>query len=383
MEPTDDKGSAGWRLEALDPPSEERTREIASFLRGQHQPPEGYPHERDAFFHWKLRWNVRHPGFASAMVANDTDRIVSLCTVTPKRFWAFGEERDWGEIGDTFTDAAYQRRGMFSALVNASRGRAQAAGFSVIYGLPNERSGPGYTGKLNFPIKADAGHVNVTLPLSSRAVATRLDALRERPWAPLARAALEHPTTAAASRALAWTLLRRPSPANVTVREESAFGSDYDELWRSVRPALAVAQVRDARYLTWRFRESPFPFRVYAARHRNGVLAGYVATLTGRDDHQTGLRRLFIADWLLAPADANTVGRALLQAALRPALDEGVDIVTTQAVHNGPAQLPWRRYGFMQRPWSKPVIIHRTEAGARLLDDPSPWHFTLADTDAF
>nr|MBK7064392.1 hypothetical protein [Deltaproteobacteria bacterium] len=77
------------------------------------------------------------------------------------------------------------------------------------------------------------------------------------------------------------------------------------------------------------------------------------------------------------------MGRALLDAALRTVLDEGIDMVTAQAVRSSPVQLPWGYFGFILRPWSKPVIIYRNTEGARLLDDPSPWHFTLGDTDAF
>ncbi|MDO9019000.1 MAG: GNAT family N-acetyltransferase [Deltaproteobacteria bacterium] len=372
-----------WRLVALDPPDEAQAREIARFMRARHDPPENYPPEKDRLMEWKLRRNLRHPGFASAMMTVGDDRIVSLCTVTPKRLWAFGEEQPWAEIGDTFTDPAFQRRGMFSALVNATRERAQAAGFPIVFGLPNDQSAPGYTGKLNFPIKADTGHINCALPVSSRALAARLPPARSaEPWFPIAETALAHPVVSAASRALAWALLTRPSPRGVEVREVRSFGPEYDGLWARVRGAVPVAQVRDAAYLAWRFLENPFPFRVYEAR-RGGALAGYLVTLAQRDDTRRDLRRLYIVDWLFHPDDGETVGRALLQAALRPVLDEGIDMVTAQAVRRSPVQLPWKHFGFVQRPWTKPVIIHRNAEGARLLDDPAPWHFTLGDTDAF
>ena len=196
----------GWRLEAFDPPDEAQAREIARFMRSQHSPPESYPREKDRLIDWKLRRNVRHPGFASAMVTTSDERVVSLCTITPKRLWAFGAERPWAEIGDTFTDPAYHRRGMFSAVVNATRERAERGGFPLIFGLPNDQSAPGYTGKLNFPIKADTGHVNCSLPVSARALVTRLPASRSSaPWYPIAEGAVSNPAVAATSRALVDT----------------------------------------------------------------------------------------------------------------------------------------------------------------------------------
>jgi len=351
-------------------------------MRSQHSPPDSYPREKDRLIDWKLRHNVRHPGFASAMVTDD-DRIVSLCTVTPKRLWAFGAERPWAEIGDTFTDPAYHRRGMFSALVNATRERAERGGFPLIFGLPNDQSAPGYTGKLNFPIKADTGHVNCSLPVSARALVTRLPASRSAaPWYPIAEAAVANPAVAAASRALAWALLTRPSPHGIALREVASFGPEYDALWERVRVAVPVAQVRDATYLRWRYLENPFSFRILEAR-RGGTLVGYLVTLALRDEQRPDLHRFYIVDWFFHPDDAGTVGRALLGAALRTVLDEGIDIVTAQAVRGSPVQLPWSYFGFILRPWSKPVIVYRNAEGARLLDDPSPWHFTLGDTDAF
>lgn len=383
MTQTQTVSERGWRLEAFDPPDEVQAREIARFMRSQHSPPESYPREKDRLIDWKLRRNVRHPGFASAMMTTSDDRVVSLCTVTPKRLWAFGAERPWAEIGDTFTDPAYHRRGMFSAVVNATRERAERGGFPLIFGLPNDQSAPGYTGKLNFPIKADTGHINCALPVSARALVTRLPASRSaEPWYPIAESAIANPAVAAASRALVWALLTRPSPRGITVREVGSFGDEYDALWARVRDAVPVTQVRDAAYLRWRYLENPFTFRILEAR-RGGALAGYLVTLALRDEQRTDLRRLYIVDWFFHPDDGDTVGRALLDAALRTVLDEGIDMVTAQAVRRSPVQLPWRYFGFILRPWSKPVIIYRNTEGARLLDDPAPWHFTLGDTDAF
>ena len=240
-----------WRFASADPPDEDTCRELAAFVLRVQDEPEWYPKEKDRILSWKLRENECHAGFASMMVTPDGSPV-SLCTVTPKRFWVRGEEQRWAEVGDTFTDTAYQRLGMFSAVTDATR-----------------------------------------------------------------------------ARALVRTVLRLPRSRGTTVHEERLFGADYDALWQSVRAELPCAQVRDARYLRWRHRANPMPFR------------------------------------------------------LRAALDLGVDLVVAHDARRSPLPLPWPRGPLIQRNVDKPVIIHQSDAGKRVVADLAPWHPAQSDSDAF
>jgi len=371
------RATADWRLVAEDAPSELRCRDIAAFMLRMTESPNFRAKEKDRIISWKLRENEAHPGFASTMVTQG-DRIVSLCTVTPKRLWYRGSEQPWAEIGDTFTDPEFQRCGMFVAVTDASRSRAQAAGFSIVYGLPNEASLPPYTKKLNFAIKADIELQEHILLLSSRGLTKQLATRGYRRSA----AASGHLTSAILSRMAVGVALTSFDRSDATVREERIFTAEYDDLWSRVRSELICAQVRDARYLEWRYRANPFPFKLLAAR-RAGQLVGYAVVLAAPAQDDSSMRRMYLMDWLFAPGNSEQVGSALFKAVVETCVNEGADLLVGYSPLRSPLPLPWPRFLTVQRQFGKPLIIHRNGVAEGLISDKGGWHFTLSDTDAF
>jgi hypothetical protein len=63
---------------------------------------------------------------------------------------------------------------MFSEVTNATRMRAQHAGFNIVYGLPNKQSCPGYLKKLNFAINKNVTLLHWKIPLSSLVIAQKI-----------------------------------------------------------------------------------------------------------------------------------------------------------------------------------------------------------------
>ena len=391
-----------WRLVAMDPPTIEQAAEISHYLQGQL--PGDRLAERDGMTRWKLCDNETYPGFVSAMVVGSSDRIVSLCTVTPKRLWRNGIEQPWAEIGDTFTDvaylrkgillprarsaqhrspltdAAYPRKGMFESLVNASRSRAQAAGFRVIYGLPNDKSLPGYVKKLDFFVKEYLHLVKHVALLSTRSLGARTGASR----VPALRGVLCNPFVVESSRRLAKLALILVSLGHreILLEKVQAFGPEFDDLWQRVRARLPNAQVRDARYLAWRYSKNPFPFVVFAAR-KGGELLGYVATLILRHKGENGFSHAILLDWIYDSVPGSSTPRALLFAAIRHAFEQEADVISAVISRASPLPLPFSSAAFIRRTTEMPVIFHGNDEGREILADPSPWHFTLSDTDSF
>jgi hypothetical protein len=390
-----------WRLVAMDPPTIEKAAEISRYLQGQL--PGNRFAERDGMTQWKLCDNETHPGFASAMVVGATDTIVSMCTVTPKRLWRNGMEQPWAEIGDTFTDVAYlrkskllsparsalhqspstdrayPRKGMFESLVDASRSRAQAAGFRIVYGLPNEKSLPGYVKKLGFIVKEDLILEKYVVLLSTRSLGLRTRASR----IPVLKGVLCNPFIVEGSRKLAKLALFLVSfrHREILLEKVQFFGPEFDGLWERIRAKLPNAQVRDSRYLTWRYNKSPFSFDVLAAR-MGGQLLGYVATLTLHHEGENAFIHTILVDWLFDP-DSRATREALLSGVVDYAFTKKADVVSAVVCRTSQLKLPFGRLGFVHRSVEMPVIVHSNEEGRELLADPSPWHFTLSDTDAF
>ena len=372
-----------WEMLVLDPPDALQAQALTQFIRGQQGFAETYPAEKDGIFKWKLIDNDAHPGFASAMVMKEGAQIVSLCTVTPKRLWFEGVEKRWGEIGDTFTDQEYMRRGMFASLVNASRKRAQLAGYKIIYGLPNEKSAPGYLNKLEFGIKENIELKNYTLILSSEALAWWLQLRKaENPWwLSIAATLLQSPLSDVISRKLLNAILPQSQIKGIAIHNDQSFGIEYDNLWEKVRDAIPLSQVRDANYLIWRYEKNPFPFRILAAK-KNNALVGYLITLI-QDEADGKIRRLYLVDWLFHPSEKDSVGFALLRAALEPTYLQGAHLVTALSPHQSSVALPWKDFRFLRRPPYRPLMFHCNEDGLKLIHSTTPWHFTIGDTDEF
>ncbi len=361
----------------MNPPPPEWADKISSFL--QIQAPAGFQ-EKCGITRWKLCENESGPGFASMMVIDAENTIVSTCTVTPKRLWRNGVEQPWAEIGDTFTDSDYQRKGMFGALVNASRSSAQSAGIKLVYGLPNNQSLPGYVSKLNFIIKQDLVLNDFYAVISTKAIGLRTRASK----IPLIQKVLCTPTLVAASRQLSKLVLSliAPKRSQIRIEKQSGFGPEFDRLWQKALPVLLNAQVRDARYLTWRYCKNPFSFVVFVARRENELL-GYVVTLTLHHEGNNALSHTILLDWLYEPVSGNAVSKALLFAAINHAFEERADVISAVGCPTSPLPLPFGLAGFVRRPHDTPVIFHNNEIGQAVLGDPSPWHFTLSDTDSF
>ncbi len=391
-----------WRLVVMDPPTIEQAAEISRYLQGQL--PGHRLAERDGMTRWKLCDNEAHPGIASAIVVGPTDRFVSMCTVTPKRLWRNGIEQPWAEIGDTFTDVAYLRKsklilrarserhqspftdvayprtGLFETLVSASRSRAQAAEIRIIYGLPNDKSLPGYVKKLDFIVKEDLILENHVAILSTRSLGVRTRASR----IPALRGVLCNPFVVESSRQLAKLVLSLVSPRHreIIIEKVQSFGPEFDNLWQRVREKLPNAQVRDARYLAWRYSKNPFSFVVFTAK-KGGELLGYFVTLTLHHEGDNAFSHTILIDWLYDPVPASSTPKALLFAAIRHAIEQEADVISAVISRGSPLPLPFSSIGFIRRKREMPVIFNGNHEGRAILTDSSPWHFTLSDTDSF
>jgi hypothetical protein len=367
------------QLMAWDPPDVSWANKISQFLQSQLAEP--LP-ERNEFTRWKLCENEARSGFASVMLTVPGDAIVSTCTITPKRFWRNGKEHFFGEIGDTFTDSQYLRKGMFGTLVNACRSRAKAAGIKAIYGLPNDQSLPGYVKKLNFKIKKDLILDSYVMPIGVKAIGLRSRISRF----PLLRSLLCSSFVVTFSRKITWlfTSILLSQPKEISFDQVKVFGSEFDLLWKRCRSALENSQVRDSRYLAWRYEKNPFPVRIFAARHQN-ELVGYVALLTlGKDDKSRDeFRHTILLDWLYEPKAKVEAKTALLYMAIRFSYEDGADVLSVISSRITSLPLPFKRGGFFKRNIEMPVIFYSDEEGSNILEDPAGWHFTWSDTDSF
>ena len=372
-----------WYLAKLNPPDNAQCKKFAEFMRSQQDNPQIYPLEKDSIPEWKLRKNRIRKGFLSLMITCKEKKIVSSCSITPKKIWDGKNFLFGGEIGDTFTDNKFQRNGMFVDLVNATRESAQGSGLKIIYGLPNSLSLPGYLKKLNFEIKENFHFQNYTLILEPKVLGDRLKRYSDN----YIYNFIINIIFCSSIISKIWNFIIKLSTKNQTnldleVRFETAFNEDYNLLWEKIRDGICFANARNSSYLNWRYCDSPFDFKILSVR-KKGDLKGYIIFLVDPNYKNDKVSYLQIVDWMFNPKEYNSVGIALMKEVVNFSMKNSIDIISSHSSKNSPVQLPWNRFGFISRSGSKPLIIHNNINGSRIIDNHMAWHFTLADTDAF
>ncbi|MBX3462065.1 MAG: GNAT family N-acetyltransferase [Planctomycetes bacterium] len=137
----------------------------------------------------------------------------------------------------------------------------------------------------------------------------------------------------------------RPTSAELEVRRVARFGAEVDALWAAQERSLALALVRDSRYLNWRFADAQDAhYELYECRERgSGRLRG-IAVVALRD--LLFPRTCFLVDWLL-PADDLDATMALVATAEQRADALQAGVLATLFQHRDPRFLGFQRLGFL------------------------------------
>lgn len=258
-------------------------------------------------------------------VAESNGTIVAQHATVPVRLTHAGTEIDGLMTLDAATDPDFQGRGLFSKLGSKLQEAARTER-PLLFCFPNAASAPAFYNRL--------GWVELRpFPVSVRPLGNVAGPVRARypalvPFAKVADA------TAAAGMLPARIAARRAERAGARVVQLDGFGDWADELWRDLRPHLGTATIRDARFLEWRFRASPFSYRLYGLERGAGPVG--FAALSVRPWRGGSVADLM--ELMVRPGDSSGAS-ALLAAALRDAWASGA--VAVRAIVS--AKHPHRR----------------------------------------
>jgi hypothetical protein len=249
-------------------------------------------------------------------VAESNGAIVAQNATLPVRLSHAGRDLAGLLSLHSATDAAYGGRGLFTTLgVKLYTGVASER--PVVFGFPNPASAPIFYRKLGWvelrPFPAFIRPLgNIRGPIAER---------RPR-LLPLARLA---DALAPAGLIPARAVRRLAERTGARVVTLDGFGPWADELWEELRPSLGTCAVRDAAFLRWRFRQSPFRYRLYGLDRGSGPIG--FAVLRARPGKFADLMELMVppedhsgAELLLAQAicDAWASGSVALRAIVSP-----------------------------------------------------------------
>ncbi len=252
----------------------------------------------DAFVDWKYFQNPA--GAAVGACAVRAGRLVASFSHTPARLKLGAETTLAMQAVDAMVAPDYRRQKLFAQLARQTYQRLDAAGTRLAYVFPAAAVRTPFVGQFGYTeVGAAPRFVKV---IQGRMLGASLGRPGPKAW--LDRLA------AAAGRARASG--PAPAPAGLQISETDQFDARFDQLWQQVSGGLAIATIRDAAYLTWRYKQNPLHDYVILTAMRADQLAGYVVLAV--QAHQPVAS---VVEFMVDPLEAAAGHGLLVEAASR------------------------------------------------------------------
>jgi GNAT superfamily N-acetyltransferase len=271
-----------------------------------------------------------------------------------------GRERTGGIGGDCYIEPRARRRGLATALHEASFEEMRANGIEFMYGPPT----PNNLGAL---IKAGSRLVTDyrrwVRPLNSQGAY----------GAAFSRTPTRLEARIAGLPIIALDLFTRTNATGYTLEQVYEFGSEFGDMYACAAATHAVACARDEKYLSWRYHDAPSSRLIPLAVRRNGELAGFVAL--EKADQRSGIADLFCSN------DPKLID-AIVQLVIDYATASGCSRLEISMTEECAVASRLRRHGFIGRDERGfQVAVSDADEQADALLDPRSWHFTEGDQD--
>jgi len=318
-------------------------------------------------FAWKYRDNPDGP--AIGRVACDAEgRVVGSYSYVPRHFLRDGAPVTLMQASDAMTVPDWQGRGIFTGLDDVVAQAAGEAGFPLCFAYSGRLSLKGFLGNGWQLI----GHA----PLWRRSFRSRRALLRRGRVGPLLLPASPLLDLVAGLRDRARLALPGGDAALVRLQR---FDERVDKLFAACAPRTGLVGVRSARWLNWRYVDTPSRRQECWGLLRGDELRGYVVA-----ELQEG--NAFLADHLAADEEARA---ALLLGFTALARERGQEEASALLFAHHPAvqalgALGYRR-GRTDREFRDifPFIVRRCRADAPETDlQMTRWHLADGDRDA-
>jgi hypothetical protein len=175
---------------------------------------------------------------------------------------------------------------------------------------------------------------------------------------------------------------RLQSRSAFTTRPVMRFGPSHDRLWERVRSAYAVAVVRDASYLNWKYVEQPGQSFTRLEVIGDGDVMAVIVISVAEPDRAYRSRRAILTDIVVRPDHDQHVWAAL-EATRQYASECGADLISLDIINPALVQRALA-FGFARRDPSRVLLIATEDppsAAGRLALDGDNWLVTRGDSD--
>ena len=156
-------------------------------------------------------------------------------------------------------------------------------------------------------------------------------------------------------------------------------GDEFDEFWRNERKNIKLLNVRDSKFLNWRYLLNKKDFEVYKIIHKK-EFSGFFVILELNDPSRPNFKNLWLVDWFYSQKNKVFFEKEILKVLKNHAQKRNIDNIIIQQSESSPLGI---KSNFKNVGKSRPLVIHKNEIGNKYLNQLYPWHFTLGDTDHF
>jgi len=251
------------------------------------------------YFEWKLT-KCNPAGHGVMLCAKVDNRIIGIVTITKKRALNNGESIQIAEIGDTYTDVEFRKKGkcshlleneylnksVFGRLVHEAIIWAKNNEIKLVYGTPNNNSHPGYISRLGFEdteFTVETGLKKIIRP-TFRGLLTRIGL------------EIDNKEKNTASY-IDYIYKKRNNKFNI--KKIIATKGEIDNLSTAIIFNQGIEFIKDYRYWQYRYCENPIATYEIRSIYLNHVFSGIFAYRIYRNEK--GYKICCLMDWMSLP----------------------------------------------------------------------------------
>lgn len=232
---------------------------------------------------------------------------------------------------DTLTDIKHRGKGLFPKLAKKLYADAAENKYELVYGFPNDSSGPGFFNKLGW---TSFGEVPFLLkPLNYFFFVKKFLNRKKTPSFSSENHIFHAPENVVLNR-------------NTAIKKIANFGADYDQLWKSAGETIKVCVDRSAAYMNWRYVQKPgehyYKYGLYVNEQLQGVV---VFSIKKKHD---GLIA-YLMELVYEPTNEKA-GKQLLKFATKQCKSQQVDVILAWSLPHSYNNNAYKKAGYYNLP---------------------------------
>ena len=294
--------------------------------------------------------------------------VAGIYTALPVLFKIGNEVQPALQSIDTLTDVAHRGKGLFPKLAKKLYSDATDNNYALVYGFPNDSSGPGFFNKLQW---TSFGEVPFLLkPLNISYFINKILKRKKNSTLPDGNYSYNAPVSVKINNDTGIKLLNN-------------FDEEYDSIWKAASANIKVCANRSAAYMNWRFVDKPdeiyyrYGFYskgklqavvVFTIKRKHGGLIGYLMELIYDSQHENA-------------------GKQLLKFASKQCKTQHADTILAWSIPNCFNYAVYKKCGYYTLPEKlRPQQLFFgvrafDEKNAQLILNVNNWYISYADSD--